>query len=37
MRDKDKLILQKILKYIQEIQDFIVGYSKAEFSNEHNY
>ena len=34
MSDKDKLILQKILKYIQEIQDFIDGYSKTKFSND---
>lgn len=34
MKDKDKLILQKILKYINEIQEFINGYTKSEFDDD---
>lgn len=31
MKDKDKLILQKMLGYIQEIKDFINGYNYKSF------
>lgn len=34
MKSKDKLILQKILNYIYEIQDFIKGYSQENFYND---
>lgn len=34
MKNKDKLILQKILNYIYEIQEFIKGYSHDEFNND---
>ena len=31
---KDKVILIKILKYIQEIEEFIDGYSEEQFKND---
>ena len=31
---KDKLILTKILNYIEEIQEFIKGYTKEQFSKD---
>lgn len=34
MKDKDKLILTKILNYIEEIQEFIKGYTKEQFSKD---
>ena len=34
MKSKDKLILEKILNYIHEIQQFIKGYSHDEFNND---
>lgn len=34
MKSKDKLILNKILNYIQEIKDFINGYTKEEFNKD---
>lgn len=34
MRNKDKLIITKILKYIDEIKMFIKGYSHEEFDND---
>ena len=34
MRSRDKLILSKILNYIQEIKDFINGYTKQEFNKD---
>lgn len=34
MRNKDKVILNKILKYINEIYEFIKGYSKDDFYND---
>lgn len=34
MKSKDKLILTKILKYIDEIKLFIEGYSHEEFKND---
>lgn len=34
MKSKDKLILQKILLYINEIQEFIKGYSREDFNTE---
>lgn len=34
MKSKDKLILTKILKYIEEIKLFIDGYSQEEFRND---
>ena len=34
MKNKDQLILQKILNYIHEIQDFISGYSHDEFNKD---
>lgn len=34
MKSKDKLILQKILKYINEIQEFINGYTQEKFNND---
>ena len=34
MKSKDKLILQKILNYICEIQVFIDGYTHEEFNND---
>lgn len=34
MKNKDILILQKILNYINEIQEFIKGYTKEEFNKD---
>lgn len=34
MKSKDKLILQKILKYINEIEEFIKDYTKEKFNND---
>ena len=34
MKNKDRLILQKILNYITEIQEFIKGYTKEEFTSD---
>lgn len=34
MKSKDKIILDKILNYIQEIQEFINGYTKQEFNKD---
>ena len=34
MKNKDKIILEKILKYINEIQEFIKGYSHEQFDND---
>ena len=34
MKNKDKLILNKILNYIGEIKDFIKGYTKEQFNND---
>lgn len=34
MKNKDKLILQKMINYIHEIQEFINGYSHEEFNND---
>ena len=34
MNDKDRMILNKILNYIQEITTFIKGYNKEKFNND---
>lgn len=34
MKSKDKLILEKILKYIEELKDFINGYDNIKFNND---
>ena len=34
MKSKDKIILTKTLKYIEEIKLFIEGYSHEEFKND---
>ena len=34
MKNKDRLILYKILIYINEIQEFIKGYSQEEFNKD---
>lgn len=34
MRNKDQIILKKILKYIEELKEFIDGYSYEEFKND---
>lgn len=34
MKSKDKIILDKILNYIQEIQEFINGYTQQEFNKD---
>lgn len=34
MKSKDKLILIKILKYIDEIHDFIKDYNEEEFDKD---
>ena len=34
MKSKDKIIVQKILKYIIEIQEFIKGYTKETFEDD---
>lgn len=32
MKSKDKIILMKVLKYIEEIEEFITGYSHKQFN-----
>lgn len=34
MKNKDKVILEKIINYINEIQEFINGYSHEQFNND---
>ena len=34
MKSKDKLILEKMLEYIHELDDFIKGYTKEEFNKD---
>lgn len=34
MKSKDKIILMKILKYIEEIEEFIEGYSHEQFDKD---
>lgn len=34
MKSKDKIILTKILKYIDELQDFINGYNYSKFKKD---
>ncbi len=34
MKSKDKIILEKILKYITEIYEFINGYTYENFKND---
>lgn len=34
MKSKDKVILQKVLKYINEIEEFIKDYTKEQFNND---
>lgn len=34
MKNKDQIILTKILKYIEELHEFINGYSYEEFKND---
>ncbi len=34
MKSKDKIILEKILKYIEELHDFIKDYSHEDFEND---
>lgn len=34
MKNKDKLMLQKVLKYINEIEEFIKDYTKEQFNND---
>ena len=34
MKNKDNILIQKILKYIQEIYTFIDGYTEKEFQND---
>ena len=34
MRSKDKIILTKVLKYIEEIEEFITGYSHEQFNKD---
>lgn len=34
MKSRDRLILQKMVSYIQEIQEFVVGYTKEQFDND---
>ena len=34
MKNKDKIILEKIINYINEIQEFINGYSQEQFNND---
>ena len=31
MKNKDKIILEKVINYINEIQEFINGYSQEQF------
>ncbi len=34
MKSKDKIILLKVLKYIEEIEEFITGYSHEKFNED---
>ena len=34
MKNKDKIILEKVINYINEIQEFINGYSQEQFNND---
>ncbi len=34
MKSKDKILITKILKYIEELQEFIDGYSYLEFEQD---
>lgn len=34
MKSKDEIILKKILKYIEEIKDFINGYTHEDFNKD---
>lgn len=34
MKSKDKIVLMKVLKYIEEIEEFIYGYSHEKFNND---
>lgn len=34
MKSKDKIILMKVLKYIEEIEEFINGYSHEQFNED---
>lgn len=34
MKNKDQIILKKILKYIEELKEFIDGYSYEEFKKD---
>ena len=34
MKNKDRLILQKIVNYIHEIQEFVAGYTKEQFDKD---
>lgn len=34
MKNKDKVLLLKILKYIKELKEFIEGYNQEDFNNE---
>lgn len=34
MKSKDKIILEKVLKYINELYDFINGYDKKTFNED---
>ncbi len=34
MKNNDKIILMKVLRYIKELEEFINGYSKEQFIND---
>lgn len=34
MKGKDKILLTKVLKYIEELQEFIDGYTHEEFNHD---
>lgn len=34
MKSKDRIILMKVLKYIEEIKEFIAGYSHKQFNDD---
>ena len=34
MKSKDKIILMKILKYIEQLHDFIKGYTQEDFKKD---
>ena len=34
MKSKDKIIITKVLKYIEEIEEFITGYSHKQFNED---